>query len=67
MVGQHVDQVRYSLVLTVHAGRSFLIMPSGTIDAEEDYEHGYGGEKLVKLLQDEGIAALFPGVIPTKI
>lgn len=41
-------------------------MPSGIIDIEEDYQTGYGGEKLVKVLEDEGIAALFPGVIPTK-
>ena len=41
-------------------------MPSGIIDAEEDYETGYGGEKLARILEDEGIADLFPGIIPTK-
>lgn len=41
-------------------------MPSGVIDVEEDFETGYGGEKLVQVLRDEGIADLFPGVIPKK-
>lgn len=41
-------------------------MPSGSIDVEEDFEKGYGGEKLVKVLKDEGIASLFPDLIPTK-
>lgn len=40
-------------------------MPSGVIDLEEDWRTGYGGDKLVKMLKDEGIAQLFPGVIPT--
>lgn len=41
-------------------------MPSGVIDVEEDFEAGYGGEKVRRVLEEEGIAALFPEIIPTK-
>lgn len=41
-------------------------MPSGVVDIEEDYGRGYGGEKLVRILKEEGIADLFPGIIPTE-
>lgn len=40
-------------------------MPSGVIDAEEDFVTGYGGDKVCKVLKDEGITALFPALFPS--
>ena len=35
-------------------GRSLAIMPSGTIDLEEDFASGYGGQKSCEILETEG-------------
>ena len=49
--------------LTLFEGRSLAIMKSGIIDLEEDYDNGYGGPKSCEILESEGIAALFPGLL----
>lgn len=50
-------------VADIFAGRTFAIMPSGSIDMDEDVDEGYGGSKLKQMLIDEGfmdIPSLFP-------
>ena len=51
-------------MLTYFAGRTLAIMPSGIIDLEEDFAHGYGGQKTCDTLEKEGITALFPALFP---
>lgn len=44
-------------------GRALAVMPSGVIDINEDFETGYGGERWVKMLQQDkftDIPSLFP-------
>lgn len=44
-------------------GRALAIMPSGVIDIDEEVDTGYGGHKLLKVLEQDGffdIPSLFP-------
>lgn len=45
-------------------GRSLGIFPSGVVDIEEDVETGYGGNKILEVMEQDGftkIPSLFPG------
>lgn len=43
-----------------------MIMQSGIRDGQEDFAHGYGGQEVCDILEQEGITALFPALFPKK-
>lgn len=43
-----------------------MCMKSGNIDVQEDFAHGYGGQKVCDIFEQEGITALFPALFPKK-
>lgn len=52
--------------LILSSGRTLMIMQSGIRDGQEDFAHGYGGQNVCNIFEEEGITDLFPALFPKK-